>query len=211
MKYREKIVTSGHMVEKIVAPAFDAKTGSRGAKRELSPQEKEQNRKRNRRVQVRRLTRLLAANFEVGIHVVLTCREDAREKARSDYAVKSFLRRVNSLEGRNLGAVWVREHVDTDVHYHIVMEPAMTKNIRAAWPFGFVHVDALYTQDMAPLAEYLLKEEATAEGKRVYHPTRGLKQPIEQVTFLDRVGLDEDDARPGFLGLPVWYDRSYLE
>ena len=165
------------------------------------------NKSRNKRQRAKKLAGTLNCNFKAGdFHIVLTARENAREQVADTNAIRNFLRRLMYAEGRKLKFVWVQEHHDSNVHYHLVIEKCKYRNIKKSWPYGWANIEKLAGDDKIELAMYLSKEADR------YHVSRGLNQPaiIEQ-TEMSEVQAKREMTNGTFNNIDGWLGKMVAE
>ena len=174
---------------------------------ELDEKSKKMNKSRNKRQRAKKLAGTLNCNFKAGdFHIVLTARENAREQVADTNAIRNFLRRLMYAEGRKLKFVWVQEHHDSNVHYHLVIEKCKYRNIKKSWPYGWANIEKLAGDDKIELAMYLSKEADR------YHVSRGLNQPaiIEQ-TEMSEVQAKREMTNGTFNNIDGWLGKMVAE
>lgn len=180
LQYRKTTKVEGNVTVTNIAPDWGRKNKGRGKKQITDEKTREKNKNRNRRQRAKKLAATLNCNFSAGdFHIVLTARPNARAQVADENAVRNFIRRLQYAEGRKLKYVWVQEHHDSNVHYHLIIEKCKYRNIKKSWPFGWANIEKLADDDKIELAVYLAKEADS------YHAARGMKQPqiTEQVTM----------------------------
>lgn len=141
----------------------------------------------NDRIAIKKLTRVINANFGPGdYHVVLTDAKGMTE-AEALKERKLFLRRMRrkyKKAGSEMKAVWATE-MDPRSHHHLIMSNIDIQQIVKQWPHGRVNVLPLDdARDYTKLAEYLIKQtnEAFRDPSRAtrqrYGRTRNLEDPV---------------------------------
>lgn len=174
-------------IQKYYPANYGAPGCSREKKRKKTPEEIK---KQNETNKVRKVQRLILANFTEGdIHLNLTYRKELRpesleeaEKQRADFLRK--LRMAYRRAGPDLKYIGVTEiGKGGAVHHHIVInnpdELNVTKLIQKYWPYGQQYQTPLYEEgEYEQLSSYLVKEE-TKEGQTgtSYTSSRNLIRP----------------------------------
>lgn len=141
----------------------------------------------NDRIAIKKLARVINANFGPGdYHVVLTDAKGMTE-AEALKERKLFLRRMRreyKKAGSEMKAVWATE-MDPRSHHHLIMSSIDIQQIVRQWPHGRVNVLPLDdARDYTKLAEYLIKQtnEAFRDPSRAtrqrYGRTRNLEDPV---------------------------------
>lgn len=176
---------AGAVIDRTVKLTYGCVKGKKRKKKENPTPE--QVRKNNDRIAVRKLARVINANFGPGdLHVVLT---DASGMSEAE-ALKErqlFLRRMRReyrKTGSEMKAVWATE-MDPRSHHHMIMSGIDINKIAKQWPHGRVKVLPLDdARDYTKLAEYLIKETSAAfrdparATKQRYGRTRNLEDPV---------------------------------
>ena len=146
----------------------------------------------NIRNRVKKLRRLLRANFyEDDYHITLTYPKDNRptpdiaKKILKRYVAK--LRKEYKKRGHALKYIIVTEYHNKAIHHHMVINNPenMEKVIKACWEYGHVNFSPLYADgDYEELAEYFLKEtrktRAENKNKACYMRSRNLVEPVKK-------------------------------
>lgn len=189
MKVKPRLIKetciAGAVIDRTIKLTYGCVNGKSRKKRENpTPQQVQDN---NDRIAIRKLARLINANFGPGdIHVVLT---DAigmtEEQALAER--KKFLRRMRreyKKLGREMKAVWATE-MDPRSHHHLIMSGIDIELIMKQWPYGRVKLFPLDgDRDYTQLADYFIKETNAAfrdpsrATRQRYGRTRNLEDPV---------------------------------
>lgn len=159
----------------------------------------------NDRIAIRKLARVINANFGPGdYHVVLT---DAKGMTEEE-ALKErqlFLRRMRreyKKTGSEMKAVWATE-MDPRSHHHLIMSNIDIQKIVRQWPHGRVNVLPLDdARDYTKLAEYLIKQTNAAfrdparATRQRYGRTRNLEDPVVVKQEARACDFDINKIRP---------------
>lgn len=143
----------------------------------------------NDRIAVKKLTRLMNANFYPGdLHCTLTYMgtEPSRKEAKKE--IKNFKRRMKreyAKTGREFKWIEVTEYLNNRIHHHILVNFIDTEVIARQWTRGHVNFKILdRTRNYKKLAEYFVKEtsktmrEPGSETKKRWSASRNLTRPI---------------------------------
>ena len=143
-----------------------------------------------------KLELMLAANFKPGDLVVVLDYSEywlPYNREEAGYRLKLFraaMARARREAGQSFVAVWNHEtrHGDGRYHHHLVINStgADIETLKAAWPYGGVHVEPLRAdreKNYETLAGYMCKEYPEKLGKRTWSYTRNCKHP-EMETFV---------------------------
>ena len=138
---------------------------------------------------VKSLARLLNCNFACGdLWVTLTFageEEISWETAQTLFG--RFLRRLRESyrkkTGSNLRYVYAEGRksgeLDARPHYHIVLPAMDYEMLCALWPQEAITYRRLDGRgDYTGVARYMISNARGEEGKKKYHPSRGLKKPV---------------------------------
>ena len=143
--------------------------------------------KNNDRIAVRRLSRLINANFFPGdCHLVLTyTSEPSKTEAKKE--LKNFIRRMKrefKKKGKEMRYITVTEHLNKRIHHHVIMSCIDLSVINRQWRHGIVRVSLLdKTRNYRKLAEYLVKETTKtfrnpdSEMRRRYSAGQNMTRP----------------------------------
>lgn len=148
----------------------------RGKKRKRTPEQIERQNETNR---IRRLQRIILANFRPGHSWHLTLnykpaeRPDTVEQARRQLSkFLTAVRRAYKAAGKEFKwiAVTERGKRGNALHHHLVVEDSeeIRKLVRKYWPYGNSHWSDIYEDgEMEQLASYMVKKETKedSEGK----------------------------------------------
>lgn len=173
-----------------------ARYGVKGERRrEKTKPTKEEMKKINERNAVKRLLRLIRANFEEGdAFLTLTFAEEKRPKTPEEAKriFDTFIRRMRT-RYRKLGIelkwIAVAEFMNKYIHFHIILNNIQDFNpvIRECWTWGGVNIAPLWEKgNYEQLAEYMLKETSkTAKMTGVpfsqrYRRSRNLVDPEKE-------------------------------
>lgn len=145
--------------------------------------------KNNDRIAVKKLTRLLNANFFPGDwHITLTYDGEIPAEKEAKKELKNFLRRIER-EYKKAGKVFkyiaVTEYKNHRIHHHVVVSHIDSDIIIKQWKRGHVNFSPLNnTRNYRKLAEYLIKEtsktlrEPGNEVKQRWSASRNLIRPV---------------------------------
>ena len=195
--YLKKIIVAGNIIE--VEKYHTARYGIKGIRpAKKSRPTPEQMQKVNERNAIKRLRRLINANFDPGdYHTVLTYRRD--ERPGPDEAKKQLSRFIAGLRRdyrkaeKELRYITVTEYKGKAIHHHLVINriESTDKLVSARWPFGRPHNTLLDDAgEYGDLAAYLVKEtqssfrEAGNPNKLRYSCSRNLIKPKEIVKVI---------------------------
>lgn len=183
----------------------------------------EQQKKINDRQLVRKLTRLLNANFDgTSWYITFSYKVENRpsDKAELYKHIAKLLRDLRKLykkEKSVLKYIWTAEvGARGACHVHMVVNSMDTRKIKELWSYGWVTMRPMDSSGQyRRLAEYFVKYYQKTRGtdaklqKKAYNPSRNLKRPIPKRTPMkgDRFNsdikvpkgwyLDKDSLREG--------------
>lgn len=176
---------AGAVLDRTIKLTYGSVNGKFRRKKENPTPEKVQ--ENNDRIAIRKLARVINANFGPGdVHVVLTDAEGmTEEEALKERAL--FLRRMRR-EYKKLGvemkAVWTTEMTPRS-HHHMIMSRIDYRIIDRQWKHGRVKFFPLDgSRDYTKLAEYFIKETSAAfrdparATRQRYGRTRNLEEPV---------------------------------
>ena len=170
----------------------------RGKKRKRTPEQIEEQNKRNREKYIQRL---ILANYDKGDwHLILKYRpKDRPSYAESRKQVKKFLadmRKAYKKAGHEFKYIYVTERGKKGqaMHHHLVIEdiaaPGLitTKLVKQLWIYGNTHwVDLYEDGEFKNLAEYIAKKETKEENTGcTYSRSRNLIVPKPKKKILHR-------------------------
>jgi len=186
--YIKKTYRTGEVIE---VEKIHSRRYPRGQKREKRKKPSpEQMKKVNERNQIKKLRRIMNANFEEGdLHTVLTYRKDERptpEEAKK--ILKKFLdgmRKEYKKRGEQFKYIIVTEYEKTAIHHHIVINSlkteSTTKLVQRIWKHGRPKYTSLEDNGQYErLARYFVKEIKDPEDgvkKQKYSCSRNLIRP----------------------------------
>lgn len=190
---RTKTIKSGDYLECEIFPMVLMEPGIREARRKRTP---EQMREINRRNAVKKLERLMNANFTAGDlmpHLTMDrpCSFEEMQKIVRNFFQR--LRRLAAKRGAVLRYIYVietkQEHGAQRHHLHGVINGGwITRDeIEKLWGHGLSRVDRVQQQEkgLAGFARYITQQKTTQERlmRRSWGASKGLKQP--SVTVAD--------------------------
>ncbi len=192
MPYIKEICLAGNMLE--VRKYHTLRYNVKGEKRNVRNKETcDCQKKVNYYEALRKLTRLMAANFtdDTGMLVTLTYLKDKRPGTSTDMQkdIELFLRRIRKVfkkSGLTLKYIYVKELGKRGAaHVHILMSVCDIRIIRDCWDKGGIDAKALWSGgDYSAIAKYFLKyslETEETEGRLIgkrWYPSRNLKKPL---------------------------------
>ena len=191
MAKRRKTVVAGRLVfETAYTAALPSDTEHvRQAKMKMSSAAR---RRLNLKAASRQLELLIAANF--------TRRDDEhlpQSRAEAVKNLKKFFRALREARRRqklpDLKYIYVTEskHEHGRWHHHVILNGTGNdmETIRSLWTYGEqVNIEMLDDTQYRALAEYLAKEPCeagSANGKRMWTPSKGLTRPTVQSDWID--------------------------
>lgn len=190
MPYIKGTWIAGKTIE--VEKKFSSRYGAKVARGEVTKATPEEMELANERHAVKKLTRLINANFIQGdIHLTLTYKKgslpNGKEQAKKD--IEKFTREMRAAyrkAGYELKYIWVAEWRGKRLHYHFVINYIDPRVIQTIWKQGYIDTRFLdETGQYSDLAQYLIKEtketfrdkDTRISGKR-WNPSRNLVQPV---------------------------------
>lgn len=227
MAKRRKVIRSGRLVYATVYSTVHPSDTpeARAAKTKCSTAARQ---RMNMKCAWQKLELELAANFGAQDLVVTLTYDDDHLPDDRDCAVvnvKKFwvqLRKARRLAGQSLHYVYVTEgvHGDKRLHHHAVINGtgADLEHLQSLWTHGEIHIEPVDAYGYEALAKYLTKEpreHGSANGLRSWTPSRGLKKPERESSWVpDDVTLC---APPGAIVLDSdsivnqWGEVKYLK
>lgn len=207
MKVKPRLIKetciAGAVLDRTIKLTYGCVRGkSRKKKENPTPKQVQDN---NDRIAIRKLARVINANFGPGdFHVVLT---DAKGMTEEE-ALKErqlFLRRMRreyKKADSEMKAVWATE-MDPRSHHHLIMSGIDIQKIVRQWPHGRVNVMPLDdARDYTKLAEYLIKQTNAAfrdpsrATRQRYGRTRNLEDPVVVKQEARACDFDINKIRP---------------
>jgi len=189
---RTKTIRSGDYLEAEIFPVVAVEPGIRAERRKRTP---EQIRMVNERNAVKKMERLMNANFGPGdlmLHMTMDRPCEFQEMQR---AVRNFFRRLKRAAERNgetLKYIYVietkREHGMLRHHIHGMMNGGWIgrDEVEMIWGHGLSRVDRVQAQEtgLRGFARYVTRQKETQERlmKRRWGASKGLKQPSVTVS-----------------------------
>ena len=185
---RTKTIKAGDMMDVEIYPVLDVET-TRSVRAGRTP---EKQKRVNRRNAVKKLQRLLNANFGEGdllVHLTMekTCAERDFEKAKRNFMAK--LQRRAKKAGVPLRYVQVVELTGAEsrkrYHIHMVMGGGWIDRdaVEKLWGHGLARVDRVQYQEkgLSGFAAYITQRKETQEKlmRRAWACSKGLKRPTE--------------------------------
>lgn len=186
--YRTRTIKSGDMLECIAYPVV-ARRGTVRAAREKVTREAQQ--EVNRRNAVRRVERLVHANFgKDALIVTCTYAKPVTEETGAHQLdlYLQRLRRTAKKAGKELKYIAVTEVSSTGrVHHHMILEGICRQEAEEKWRKGFCNARSYQKNDtqFVGIVRYMLKYRATQDAVAVNRRIRcslGLKHPVEKVS-----------------------------
>lgn len=184
---------------------------------------------------VKSLARTLNCNFVCGdLWLTLTFPEEEISWETAQTVFGRFMRKLRAsyrkVHGKNLIYVYAEGRksgeLDARPHYHIVLPAMDYELICALWPKEAVSYRRLDGRgDYTGIARYMISNARGEEGKKKYHPSRGLEKPIYTepvpVYVHSKIKLPKDasireqtetrDEESGFYSAYVRYVRKEKE
>lgn len=199
MAKRRKTVVAGRLVfETAYTAALPSDTEHvRQAKMKMSSAAR---RRLNLKAASRQLELLIAANFTPrDLVVTLTYDDEHLPQSRAEAVknLKKFFRALREARRRqklpDLKYIYVTEskHEHGRWHHHVILNGTGNdmETIRSLWTYGEqVNIEMLDDTQYRALAEYLAKEPreaGSANGKRMWTPSKGLTRPTVQSDWID--------------------------
>lgn len=144
--------------------------------------------KRNETDAIKKLTRVLNCNFRMGdLWLTLSFGEGEISWEDAQAVFDRFLRKLRALyrkeQGANLKYVYSHgrknEIGNARPHFHIVLAAIDYESICALWPEQGVTYRRLDgSGDYTGIARYMISNAKGEEGKKKFHPSRGLEKPV---------------------------------
>ena len=185
---------AGAVLDRTIKLTYGSVNGKFRRKKENPTPEKVQ--ENNDRIAIRKLARVINANFGPGdVHVVLTDAEGmTEEEALKERSL--FLRRMRR-EYKKLGmemkAVWTTEMTPRS-HHHMIMSRIDYRIIDRQWQHGRVKFFPLDgSRDYTKLAEYFIKE--TSAAFRIRQAARAQDFNINSIRPVKGYHLDPDSLQ----------------
>lgn len=173
-----------------------ARYGVKGEKRRKKAKPtKEEMQKINERNAIKKLLRLIRANFETGdAFLTLTFAEEMRPKTLEEarWVHDTFIRRMRAKYKKleiELKWISVAEFMNKYIHFHIIVNnaPDFNRIVQECWTWGKVNISPMWKDgNYEQLAEYMLKETSkTAKMTGVpfsqrYRRSRNLTDPEKE-------------------------------
>lgn len=188
---RTKTIKAGDYLECEIFPMVLMEPGIREARRKRTP---EQMREINRRNAVKKLERLMNANFTAGDlmpHLTMDrpCSFEEMQKIVRNFFQR--LRRLAAKRGAVLRYIYVietkQEHGQQRHHLHSVINGGWISRdeVEELWGHGLSRVDRVQQQEkgLAGFARYITQQKTTQERlmRRSWGASKGLKQPTVTV------------------------------
>ena len=185
-KFIREICISGAVIDVTMKYSLRAPRKQRSANKKPSSEAVERN---NDRLAVKKLTRLINANFYPGdYHITLTYKDKAPSVAEAKKEIANFKRRMTreyEKQGKEFRWIEVTEFENHRVHHHMVVSYIDPEIINRQWKCGHVRFTTLdNSRNYKKLAEYLLKETTKTMRKRDgtikqrWSASRNLTRPI---------------------------------
>lgn len=197
---------------RMVSKYYPGNFGAPGVKREerkrRTPEEIQKN---NERIRIRKLQRIILANFRHGRTVHLTYRKDERPETMEEAMKqrKAFMKKMRKA-CRAAGIEWKfiivteRGKRGQALHHHMIVEDRtnpidILRTISQLWTFGRVTSTKMEEEEDAfqTLADYLLKKE-TKDGLKgtTYSRSRNLIVPEPKVELIRRKAWRSEPKAP---------------
>lgn len=185
-RYRRTIIAGDVIeIEEFTSVASMDRCHRRGCNQKETDEDKAE---QNRRQSLRKLSRLINANFGEGdLFITLTHREPVDRNGAAK-ELTNFLRRLKRWRGKNgleaLKYIAVTEGQSKREHHHLIVNAMALDVISELWPLGRVMVSRLEPGgDYTGLAVYITKEEKEPQ-KRRWRQSRNLAKPIVKIKKL---------------------------
>ena len=195
------------MVSKYYPGNFGAPGVKRADRRHRTPEEIAKN---NERIRIRKLQRIILANFRTGRTVHLTYRKEERPETIEEAMRqrKAFLKKMRK-KCQQAGIEWKfiivteKGRRGQALHHHMIIEDItepldLLRTISRMWTHGRVNStkmvedeDAFYT-----LADYLLKKETKTGGGTTYSRSRNLVIPEPKTEMIRRKKWTREPKAP---------------
>lgn len=204
MAYKKRTWKAGCVIE-----VFKSHDPKRPGNKKRQPRHKlttEQQRQRNKKQQVKVLTRLINANFSVGdYHLTLTysnlCRPETKDEAVK--ILKKFVRGLCKFyrqQGLEFKYIYVTEHHGKRLHHHLVIPSADIRGIQNLWSYGFVRFVPLDDSGQYKnLAAYLIKEagqKKPGDKSKVWVSSKNLIRPEPEIEDIKAVTWAQQPKPP---------------
>lgn len=196
---------------RMVSKYYPGNFGAPGVKRsDRRRRTAEEVRKNNDRIRIRKLQRIILANFREGRTVHLTYRKDERPETMEEAMRqrKEFLKRMRK-ECRQAGIEWkfiiVTEKGKRGqaLHHHMIIEDRtepidLLRTISRLWQYGRVTSTKMEEEDdgFATLADYLLKKETKTGNGTSYSRSRNLVIPQPKAELVRRRKWTKEPKAP---------------
>ena len=200
MPYIEVVCVAGKTVE--IEKYYSYKWDCKGEKRrERVTPTPEYQKKINLRQAIKKLRRLMNANFtDEDILVTLDFRlgERPENSEQIQKIMTLFLQRLRTQfkkQGSVLKYIYVKELGKRGAaHIHMLMSYCETAILKKCWTWGGINIKPLHTDGQyGKIAEYFIKyadKTVKTEGKQIgkrWYPSRNLKQPVIKKRIIKRV------------------------
>ncbi len=163
MKYIQKTTIAGDTIE--IEKTRSARFGEKIPRSQNENGTPKSVKEINRRNAIKKLTRILNANFWPNdLHIVLTYSDDylptsPQEGQKLLDKFKRDMRKAMQDEGKEFLYVAVTEGLSRRLHHHLVISAAEIDTLTRLWPWGAVRIRPLEkNREYSKLAEYLVKE-----------------------------------------------------
>lgn len=185
-KFIREICIAGAVIDVTMKYSARAPRKQRGENRNPS---REAVMKNNDRLAIKKLTRLMNANFYPGdLHITLTYSGEAPSAADAKKEAENFRRRMKreyEKQGKEFRWIEVTEYHNHRIHHHMAVSYIDQEIIAKQWKAGHVRSVTLdRSRNYRKLAEYFLKEttktmrEPGGETKQRWSASRNLVRPI---------------------------------
>ena len=185
-KFIRETCVAGAVIDETIKYSMTPGKGKRAAKTQPTREAVMRN---NDRVAVKKLARLMNANFFPGDwHLTLTYAGDAPSQAQAKKCISDFknhMRRECRKIGKEFKFIEVTEYTNHRIHHHMLVNYIDKKIIEDQWIHGSVNFKTLdRSRNYRKLAEYFVKEttktmrEPGNETKKRWNPSRNLTRPI---------------------------------
>lgn len=229
----EKIVISGGIIEYyiykkgyVIGIETPNKNGRNGLdEKEITQEEKEENRSRVMQRARRDLRRIVNSNVnQYGTEctpkfLTLTFRDDIKELAAANKEFKKFIKRLNyAVFDTKTGIVKysaVPEFTEKGrVHYHVIfynMPYIKADKLAEIWGQGFIKINKIDNCDNvgAYVSKYMTKDNEHIKGKKSYFNSRNLIKPTE-ITEKEMIESFRDSLPFDNITYSAIFDNEYL-
>ena len=191
-----KTIKAGDFLESEIYPAWKTRNDLSRAKKAA---QREEQKKLNEKNTKKKITRLVHANFKIGVDLKLglsfskkTTIEDCRKQLKNFFSRlkrmrKNELKKMGSKEKDNFKYIYVIEGSSKRerVHVHLIINalgiPDERDKIEKTWGLGFCNTERLQDFDFGAedLTNYMSKSLKDEETKRRWAHSKNLKKPIE--------------------------------